>query len=325
VDRVSTRRLAESGDLAAYERLASLDVFDPYAALGLAVAHETAERVEEAEAEIRRARVLFPLGYEPSRALVDFLARNGRIAEALEETAAIAEAHPARAADAAISVAAIVGNPMLAEPLAPRAPSDRRRVAEWMLAQGAPEAALRLVEGADDPASILIAARASISAGRTSQARALLRPISTDPAAALLLADLASSTAEIEEAVAALGAGERDPQVAAKIVALLDRAGRAADAEAKLEALLAAAPDAVPLLELRLERRAARGDLAGAMEDAQRVIELRPHEARGRLALARLYERRGLVAGARELYAEALQVAPENAEARAALARLAAP
>lgn len=322
VDRVSARRLAESGDLASYERLVALDVYDPYAALGIAVAHETAGRIEEAEAEIRRARALFPLGHAPRRALVDFLARSGRIGEALEEAAALAAAHPTRAADAAISVATIVGNPLLAEPLAPQAPADRRRVAEWMVAHGAPEAALRLLEGANDPASILAAARASTSAGRKAEARALLWPISADPAAALLLADLASSATEIEEAVAALGPHDRDPQVAAKIVALLDRAGRADEAEAKLEALLAAAPDAVPLLEVRLERRTARGDLSGAMEDAQRVIELRPHEARGRLALARLYERRGLVAGARDLYAEALQVAPENAEARAALARL---
>lgn len=306
------------------------DRLDPFAALAQASAFEESGEFEAAEAEFLRARGLFPLGAAPQEARIGFLVRRGRLAEALALAVEVARAHPARAATLAIATAKTLEHPALAESLAPETGEGRREVARWLAGQGASgsASALRLLatlplESASDRRLL---ASALASAGRHADGRAALSPVE-DTESRVLLASLATDPASIAEAIANLESaprpdGRHDEREETALIALLDRAGRPQDAMQRLDRAIESLPGSATLCELRAARRAAAGDVGGAMDDARRLIELTPRGTRGRLMLARLLETRGMTAGARALYAEALAVAPGNVEAAAGLARL---
>lgn len=335
-DRVSLRRLAESGDLRQYPRLAALDPFDPWAALGAAALAEGEGRRPEAEAWIRRAEECFPDGLAPRRALLDFLLRHGRLEESLVQARLLAATHPERAAEVAVTVATALESPLLAEVLAPPGDGDRRQVAAWLTGAGASESALRVLSAIRAPAredrvAIARAEAARRPATAVALWNALLTADPTDAEAALGLAAVAETPADLDLAASALracaetGARRSTPEAVARaLLGVLQRTEGAAAGDAWLDEAIARRPDESSLVGIRFERRIGAGRIPEAMADARILLERRPHDPRVRTALARIYEQRGLLAGARDLYRDALEVAPTDPEAQEGLARLSA-
>lgn len=294
-DRLSLRRLGEWGTLAA------LDPADPYAHLGVAAWHRSEGRQAEAIRHARRAVAAFPGGIEPRVYLLGLLVERGELTAAVDAWEQLRSLSPGRAVDQAVGLAEHLQNTALAESLLAGDEGGLSRLGEWAARTGRVDVALRLLASRTDPAGRRLRAQALTAGGRIEEARVLLRTLVGEGGpdaehAVLLMADLVRTeeeAAEVEPALRKAAAQPGTREAARRLVRLLDLAGGPPEADRWLDEALAREPARTDLVDLRLHRREAGGDIAGAMADAERLVALRPREPEGLLDLARLLERRG--------------------------------
>jgi tetratricopeptide (TPR) repeat protein len=191
--------------------------------------------------------------------------------------------------------------------------------------------------GTPDPAAHLLSADALAATNRLDQALQLLDDLAelrdgafrsvAWVAAARLEArrDPAKGLARLEKEVAGARLDLAEPAHALVLEALVDlelRAGRAADARRRLDALAARRPDSAHLTAMRGRVALAQARHDDAAADFERALALQPDESTALSGLAILQKEQGDLARSLETMAKAAAAEPENGEYAYMAARL---
>lgn len=133
-----------------------------------------------------------------------------------------------------------------------------------------------------------------------------------------------SGQGRMDDAIATLEARAATPDggdaETGRLIVGYVRAGRIEDAWSALETHLAERGPSSAFLLLRAELNVLRGDVAAAEQDIRDVIALRPDDARGQVALARLRLAQGNAAEAEDILKAAIERVENPQSARALLA-----
>ena len=190
--------------------------------------------------------------------------------------------------------------------------------------------ALHLEAHPQDPESHLAALR--IAARRGRGVPALAGPRAADPAAVAQGAEIVATTLGSEAAIDFLGQASRvdfsQPEAADALRVLVSQlvaAGRGDEANRRIDAALAAHPDAAAFHEIRaLARERSGAAPAEVSAGYRRATELDPDHAPAWAALGRLAAAAGESTRARDYFARAAQADPDDVDSRRRAAELTA-
>lgn len=211
----------------------------------------------------------------------------------------------------------------------------RNRIASILARQGDPEASRAVVEQIladrpDDEEALLARATFNFAAGRydevTTDARLVVRKNSQSEAGLLLLArahQASGNTLLAEDAFrSVLALNPLNVDAATTLGALLVAGGNAAEAELVLAPLMQVEEPAIDAIEIMAAARLAQGNLVGAEEAAQKIIDSRSDLGSGDFQFGRIAEARGDIDAAITFYQRSLEKNPASTAALQGLVSL---
>lgn len=302
------------------------------------------KNVDAAERTLRSAVAAAPKSDEPILALVEF--QRAQRGESLAD-ATLASFAAKRPDDYLLQLRRIESlrrtqRPDEAEALSrnviaragdgPEGLAARDVLAAMLLEQGKTSDAIPLIDyviksNARDGRALVLRATIELDRGDTAAAVTDLRAeLRGDPNSVVALRMLARAYAKqgdlplAEDSLrTALQANTKDTAVRFELAELLERAGKGAQAEAAVTALLADAPRNVPALELLFRLEAARKDYANARATAAAVTRAIPNQGLGAYLLGTIDQAERKTGAAIQDYENALALQPDSIEPLTAL------